>query len=120
MSLPILRLALAIVAVTFAAGFIAAPARAVTPVAEAGALAFKSVSVELPGSDRPFPPGPGVDVMGANCAGCHSPGMILNQPSLSRAAWEAEVKKMINVYKAPVDAADIPAIVAYLAATKSS
>ena len=59
-----------------------------------------------------------MDTVTANCTGCHSSGMILNQPSLSRTAWEGEVKKMVSVYKAPVEASDIPAIVAYLAATK--
>ncbi|MBN8904810.1 MAG: hypothetical protein J0H57_27665 [Rhodospirillales bacterium] len=46
--------------------------------------------------------------------------MVLNQPLLSKAAWDAEVHKMIQVYKAPVNADDIPAIVAYLAANKGT
>jgi cytochrome c553 len=41
--------------------------------------------------------------------------MVLTQPSLPKADWQAEVKKMRNVYKAPVDAKDVPAIVDYLA-----
>jgi hypothetical protein len=40
--------------------------------------------------------------------------MVLNQPDLPKATWEAEVHKMISVYKAPIDDADVPAIVAYL------
>jgi len=36
--------------------------------------------------------------------------MVLNQPALSKAAWVAEVKKMINVYKAPIDQADVEGI----------
>jgi len=40
--------------------------------------------------------------------------MVLNQPALSKTAWEAEVKKMINVYKAPIDQADVEGIVSYL------
>ena len=83
-------------------------------------LALKSTAVELPASDRAFPPGPNVDVVSANCVACHSPGMILNQPTLKRAAWEAEVHKMISVYKAPVAEADVPAIVDYLAKTKGA
>jgi hypothetical protein len=44
--------------------------------------------------------------------------MVLNQPALPKATWEAEVPKMIKVYKAPIDEADVAAIVAYLAKTK--
>jgi hypothetical protein len=46
---------------------------------------------------------------------CHSAGMVLNQPPLTKAAWEAEVRKMINVYKAPIADASVAPIVAYLA-----
>jgi hypothetical protein len=44
--------------------------------------------------------------------------MVLNQPALPRDTWEAEVRKMIKVYKAPVDEADVAAIVDYLATIK--
>jgi hypothetical protein len=43
---------------------------------------------------------------------------VLNQPALPKATWEAEVQKMIKVYRAPIDEADVPAIVNYLASTK--
>lgn len=118
MSFPILKAAIVAAAAACAVGSV--PARAGGPGADAGPLTLKSASVELPDSSRAFPPGPGVDTVAANCVTCHSPGMILNQPNLPRAAWEGEVKKMINVYKAPVETADIPAIVAYLAVTKGS
>jgi len=39
---------------------------------------------------------------------------------MPRAAWETEVSKMIHVYKAPVAAEDVPAIVAYLDKTKGT
>jgi hypothetical protein len=80
-------------------------------------IALKSVDVTLPGSSRELtnaPPEAGV------CLACHSAGMILNQPALSRAAWEAEVQKMRNAYKAPVDPKNIPKIVDYLAAIKGA
>ena len=44
--------------------------------------------------------------------------MVLNQPNLPRAAWQAEVDKMIHAYKAPVAEQDVPAIVDYLTRTK--
>jgi hypothetical protein len=34
---------------------------------------------------------------------------------MPRATWQAEVEKMRNTYKAPVDAKDVPVIVDYLA-----
>ena len=43
---------------------------------------------------------------------------VMNQPALPRATWEAEVRKMINVYKAPIDPTDVAAIVDYLAKTR--
>lgn len=83
--------------------------------AAAEPMTFPSVTVELPPGDRPFPGGPEADAINANCLACHSAGMVLTQPRLSHAAWQAEVDKMIRVYKAPVDQADVPAIVLYLA-----
>jgi len=69
---------------------------------------LKSVKVELPES------GAAADAINNNCLACHSVAMVLNQPALSKTAWEAEVKKMINVYKAPIDQADVEGIVSYL------
>jgi cytochrome c5 len=106
--LPALLLAAAVVA----AAALSAEARAPT--------SLKSVSVKLPESTRALPEGPGVKVATNNCLGCHSAGMILNQPALAQAAWQAEVDKMRNVYKAPVAPADVPAIVAYLTAVKGA
>ncbi len=110
----------------------APPAAAPTPAATAAALGaaatsvsgngftLASLSVDLPSSDRAFPPGPGVEAAEANCAACHSVGMILNQPSLTHATWETEVHKMIAVYKAPVSEEDAKTIVAYLDSIKGA
>jgi hypothetical protein len=46
--------------------------------------------------------------------------MVLMQPALPAAAWQTEVNKMIKVYKAPIAAADVPAILAYLTQLKPS
>ena len=83
-------------------------------------LSLKSVNVDLPPGDGMFPNGPGADAINNNCLACHSADMVLNQPPLPKATWEAEVHKMINVYKAPIDNADVPAIVDYLASTKGT
>jgi hypothetical protein len=84
------------------------------------APALKSVTVDLPAGDRQFPGGAEADAINNNCTACHSPGMVLNQPNLTRAAWEGEVHKMITTYKAPIDEADVPAIVAYLVQNKGT
>ncbi len=81
-------------------------------------VALKSVSVTLPKSTRTLPDGPNVKVVHDTCLGCHSAGMILSQPTIAKAGWEVEVNKMKNVYKAPVDPKNIPAIVEYLTAVK--
>jgi cytochrome c5 len=80
----------------------------------ANAVTLQPVNVDIPNRDRHFE-GPGSDVVNNNCLACHSAGMVLTQPRLPRAVWQAEVEKMRNTYKAPVDAEDVPAIVDYLA-----
>ena len=79
-----------------------------------GKLALKSVNVDLPDDNSMFPDGPGADAANNNCLACHSASMVLNQPALSKAQWQAEVNKMRTTYKAPVDAKDVDEIVAYL------
>jgi len=89
-----------------------------TPLAARAATTFelKSVKIDLPDSDRMFPEGPGSDAINNNCLACHSAGMVLYQPALSKQAWTAEVNKMINNYKAPVAPEDVSTIVDYLTA----
>jgi cytochrome c5 len=93
-------------------------ARAQAPAAAStvtgGGVTLHSVHAEMPGSDRMFP-GPDADAINSNCLACHSAGMVLTQPKMSRAAWQSEVEKMRSVYKAPIAQADVPAIVAWLA-----
>lgn len=77
------------------------------------------VAIELPDDQTPFADilgGPSAEAMNANCRACHSASMVLLQPHLTRAEWTAEVTKMRNVYKAPVDAADDAAIIDWLVA----
>lgn len=82
------------------------------------AAPLKSMHVELPPGVTPYPDGPNVAAANRNCLACHSSDMVLVQPPLSRAQWAAEVTKMRNVYKAPVNEADAALIVDYLAATR--
>jgi hypothetical protein len=89
-------------------------ARTATP------LELKSVKLDLPDSDKMFPAGPGSDAINNNCLACHSAGMVLTQPALSKQAWAAEVNKMINNYKAPIAPEDVGAIVGYLTALEGA
>jgi mono/diheme cytochrome c family protein len=86
----------------------------------AAPLELKSVKIDLPDSDRMFADGPGSDVINNNCLACHSADMVLNQPSLPKQAWAAEVNKMIHNYGAPVAPEDVDAIVDYLATLKGA
>src|SRR6266702_423161 len=72
----------------------AAPASPNTP----RTFTLKSVSVELPTSDVAFP-GANAQAITDNCLACHSAGMVLTQPSLSKATWDGIVEKMIHTYK---------------------
>ena len=83
-------------------------------------IELKSVTVELPFGDKPFPPGPGVEAVSRACIFCHSAGMVLYQPTLSKSAWTKIVDKMIDIYKAPVVPEDIPVIVDYLTRIESA
>lgn len=82
-------------------------------------FAFADLSVELPADAMQFPVREGSDAMNANCGACHSPSMILLQPVLTSDEWKAEIKKMKEVYKAPVDPDAEAAILSYLEATSA-
>ena len=63
-------------------------------------------------------PLPGYGKAQASCVSCHSAEYMAYQPpSAARPYWEAMVKRMKVVFKAPLDDADIPVIVDYLAKT---
>jgi hypothetical protein len=97
---------------------VTAEERPAASTVESSGVTLHSVSFDWPLSDRSFPGGVEANAINNNCLACHSAGMVLNQPKLSRAAWEGEVEKMRETYKAPVATSDIPAIVEYLATTK--
>ena len=59
--------------------------------------------------------GVGRDVTMARCAVCHSLDYItMVAPVMNRAAWETSVRKMIDVFGAPVGEQDVSSIVEYL------
>ena len=72
----------------------------------ASAQEEKVVLKDAPGRDKAM-----------QCLACHSLDYIqMNSPYPNAALWDAEVTKMIKVYGAPIEDADIGKIVDYLTA----
>jgi mono/diheme cytochrome c family protein len=86
---------------TIPAAFALAGLLAVTTYADEPAITLKDA--------------PGRDAVEGNCAACHSLDYIqTNAPFPSAALWDAEVKKMINAFGAPITPADAKTITDYL------
>lgn len=99
-----------------------APLLAAAAVAASGfsAVTAAPVNYKLPEETAALKPGPNLDVVKNNCTACHSADYINTQPrgpKFKKDFWQAEVTKMIKVYGAPIDDADVPKIVEYLTAT---
>lgn len=84
------------------------------------AMPVVAKTIELPADGATLKPSPlaGYVKAQANCVMCHSAEYMLYQPpSASRPYWEAMVKRMKVVFKAPIEDSDMPDIVDYLAKT---
>ena len=78
----------------------------------------KPLTYVLPEETATLRPGPGVETARDMCMSCHSVDYINTQPpGRGSEFWEAEVKKMIKSYHAPISEADANAIADYLAKT---
>ena len=78
------------------------------------------VAYTLPDESAAFKPGTNLETVQNNCTACHSADYIKTQPrgeKFKKDFWAAEVTKMIKVYGAPIEDADVGKIVDYLAAT---
>jgi hypothetical protein len=78
----------------------------------------RPVSYKLPDETAALKPGANLEVVQNNCTACHSVDYIKTQPQgpkFKKDFWQAEVTKMIKVYGAPVEDADVGKIVDYLA-----
>lgn len=85
-----------------------------------GSASAAPVSYALPDETAAFKPGPNIEVVQNNCTACHSADYVNTQPrgpKYKKDFWQAEVTKMIKVYGAPINDADVGKIVEYLAAT---
>ncbi len=64
---------------------------------------------------------PGFSKAQNNCVACHSAEYMLYQPpTAARPYWDNMVKRMKTVFRAPIEDADIPAMVDYLVKTYGS
>ncbi len=78
------------------------------------------IAYALPDETAVFKPGPNLETVQNNCTACHSVDYVMTQPrgpKFGKDFWQTEVTKMIKVYGAPIDDADVGKIVDYLAAT---
>lgn len=91
-------------------------ANAGSPAGKQGvaSLQWPIVRVELPAGDETFPPGVGAIIATSQCLICHSAGMVLQQPPLTKDEWRAEIAKMRSAYGAPIPEDQIDALSEYL------
>jgi sulfite dehydrogenase (cytochrome) subunit B len=94
---------------------------AIVPLVSLVALASPAIPgpmvYQLPDETAELKPGAGVETA-IVCQACHSADYITTQPpGKGKAFWQAEVQKMIKVYKAPIAEGDAAIIIDYLAAT---
>ena len=83
-------------------------------------VSAQPISYKLPNETATFKSGPNLETVQNNCTACHSADYVQIQPrgpKFKEDFWRAEVTKMIKVYGAPIDEADVGKIVDYLAQT---
>jgi hypothetical protein len=79
------------------------------------APAAQALEIKLPQETAKLHPGTGPGAQGASlCLMCHSVDYVSSQPPMPLGFWDAEVKKMVGTYGAPIPAEQIPLIVEYL------
>jgi mono/diheme cytochrome c family protein len=95
-----------------------ATASAVLALGVAGQALAKTIQLPPDGVQLKASSLPGYAKAQTNCVACHSAEYMLYQPPTApRPYWDAMVKRMKAVFKAPLDDADMSAIVDYLAKT---
>ena len=90
---------------------------ALSHIAVASSAFAEPMVYQLPPETAELKPGPGVETATV-CKACHSADYITIQPrGKGKAFWQAEVQKMIKLYKAPIGEDDAAVIANYLAST---
>lgn len=86
----------------------------ITAVSIAATPAAGAASAAPPETAK-FAPGPGVELASRHCQSCHSVDYITTQPpQVGANFWQAEVKKMIDVFGARIPDDDARKIIDYL------
>ena len=80
---------------------------------------FASQSITLPAEQAKLPDTPAGQLVSERCLACHSADQITRQPKLKPEQWAATVKKMREVYKAPLAETDDAQTVAALVALQN-
>lgn len=80
-------------------------------------FALNTTSITLPPEPNVLPASAALASL--NCTACHSGEMILAQPPLDAAKWQAEIDKMRNVFKASIDPANDAKLIAELIALQA-
>jgi hypothetical protein len=88
--------------------------------AAAKAAANPVHSIVLPQYPPEIASGPNVDTYRTNCLTCHTARYVSMQPRFPKTVWQSEVKKMVDVYGAPIPEADQALIADYLVAVKGA
>ena len=97
------RIAITVLAAAFAGATMAAP---------------KTITLPPDGVQLKASALPGYAKAQANCVACHSAEYMQYQPPTApRPYWDAMVKRMKSVFKAPINDDDMPEIIDYLAKT---
>lgn len=91
-----------------------------TQVSRAKSAANSLQEITLPQYPPQMPPGPNLETFESHCLLCHSARYVTMQPRFSRTVWEKEVKKMADVYGAPISPEEQQQIVEYLVAIKGT
>lgn len=103
------------------AKILVAAACSILALGVAGQAMSKSIDLPPDGMQLTESKLPGYAKARANCVACHSAEyMVYQPPTAPRAYWDAMVKRMQMVFKAPVKDADMPDIVDYLVKTYGS
>jgi mono/diheme cytochrome c family protein len=85
---------------------------------EASSAATRTITLPPDGVQLTQSALPGYAKAQSNCVACHSAEYMLYQPpNAARPYWDAMVKRMKGVFKAPIEDSDMPEIVDYLAKT---
>ncbi|MBB1625379.1 sulfite:cytochrome C oxidoreductase subunit B [Achromobacter sp. UMC71] len=83
--------------------------------AAAACAPASALDIQLPQETATLHPGTGPGAQSAAlCLMCHSVDYLSSQPPMPLGFWDAEVKKMVGTYGAPIPADQVPLIVQYL------